>query len=94
MIIALCFTESSLRYDVIHRGIFDLTTEGICGLKHYWDVTLLKGIDRNSLYAGSIVFDDFLAKSNGDEFLALSHYKGAIYNYETVLRVLEIKEKL
>lgn len=35
--LALCFTESSLNYNVKHKGKFDKSTVGICGLKSkYW----------------------------------------------------------
>jgi len=80
-----------LRYRVTHP---EKWTTGICGIRpNFWG-HLLDDVEVNSLQAGAIVISHLLDRYNGDEFLALSHYKGAVYNYETVLRVLEIKDRL
>lgn len=93
LVVALCFTESSLNYKAKHYGKFDIGTVGICGVKpHFWS-DVIGNTNPNSLYAGSLVIKHLLDKHNNDEFLALSDYKGAIYNYETVLAVLDIKDK-
>lgn len=92
--VSLCFTESSLRYDVIHRGKFDIGTVGICGIKPHFYKDVLGTTNPNSLIAGSLILEHLLNKHNGDKFLALSEYKGAIYNYEPVLQVLDLEEKI
>ena len=56
-VLALCWTESNLRYDVVHKGSTDSTTVGICGIKpNFWN-TVLEENDAiaNSLYGGYIV---------------------------------------
>lgn len=93
--LALCFTESNLNYEVKHKGAFDNTTTGICGLKtKYWidEIEEINHQNINSLYAGSLVLEYLLNKYNGDLFLALKHYKGADKNLEPVNRVIEIYE--
>ena len=38
LILANCFNESNLKYDVKHKSKFDKTTTGICGIKTVWIV--------------------------------------------------------
>lgn len=91
--LALCFTESNLNYEVKHKGKFDKSTVGICGLKtKYWidEIDEINHQNINSLYAGSLVLDYLLNKYNGDLEKTLKHYKGADKNLEPVKRVIEI----
>jgi hypothetical protein len=93
--LALCFTESNLNYEVKHKGKFDKTTVGICGLKtKYWidEIEEINHQNINSLYAGSLVIEYLLNKYNGDLEKTLKHYKGADKNLEPVKRVIEIYE--
>lgn len=97
MVLALCFTESSLNYEVKHKGAFDKTTVGICGLKtKYWidEIEEINHQNINSLYAGSLVLEYLLNKYNDNLFLTLKHYKGADKNLEPVKRVIEIYEEI
>ena len=93
--LALCFTESSLNYNVKHKGKFDKSTTGICGLKSkYWidEIEEINHQNINSLYAGSLVLEYLLNKYNGDLEKTLKHYKGANKNLEPVKRVIELYE--
>lgn len=92
--VALCFTESSLRYDVNHRGKFDIETTGICGIKPHFYKDVLGKTNPNTLVAGSLIIEHLIKKHKGDKFLALSEYKGSIYNYDPVLRVLDLEDKI
>jgi len=95
--LALCFTESSLNYEVKHKGKFDKSTTGICGLKtKYWvdEIDEINHQNINSLYAGSLVLEYLLNKYNGDLEKALKHYKGANKNLEPVKRVIKIYEDI
>ena len=97
MVLALCFTESSLKYDVKHYGKFDKTTTGICGLKtKYWinEIEEINHQNINSLYAGSLVLEYLLNKYNGDLDKALKHYKGAVNNLEPVKRVIRLYKEI
>ena len=93
--LALCFTESNLNYEAKHKGKFDKTTVGICGLKtKYWidEIEEINHQNINSLYAGSLVIEYLLNKYNGDLEKTLKHYKGADKNLKPVKRVIEIYE--
>ena len=95
--LALCFTESNLNYEVKHKGAFDKSTTGICGLKtKYWidEIEEINHQNINSLYAGSLVLEYLLNKYNGNLEKALKHYKGANKNLEPVNRVIEIYEEI
>lgn len=85
---ALCFTESSLNYNVKHHGRYDSGTKGICGIKPCWN-ELLDGVDRNSLQAGSIVISHLLETHSLDK--ALHKYKGAKKSHK---EVNSVKQKL
>ena len=91
---ALCFPESGLKKNVIHRGKFDKETVGICGVKDYWidiipDLTME---NINSLRGGELVLDYLLDKNDNDLFEALKDYKGANKNLRPVYKTLEIYE--
>lgn len=91
--LALCFTESNLNYEVKHKGKWDKSTIGICGLKtKYWidEIEEINHQNINSLYAGSLVLEYLLNKYNNDLFLTLKHFKGADRNLKSVNRVIEI----
>lgn len=95
LVLALCFTESNLNYNAIHKSKYDKNTIGkVCGVKSYWidEIEEINYQNINSLYAGSLVLEYLLNKYNGDLFLALKHYKGADKNLEPVKRVIEIYE--
>ena len=97
LVLALCFTESSLNYEVKHKGAFDKTTSGICGLKtKYWidEIEEINQHNINSLYAGSLVLEYLLNKYDNDLFLALKHYKGADKNLKPVERVINIYKEI
>ena len=95
--VALCFTESSLNYDVKHYGNFDISTSGICGLKSiYWidEIEEITHENINSLYAGSKVLEHLLIKYDNDLFKALKHFKGANKNQKPVEKVIKIYEEM
>lgn len=97
MVLALCFTESNLNYEVKHKGTFDKTTTGICGLKtKYWidEIEEINHQNINSLYAGSLVLEYLLNEYDNNLFLAIKHYKGADRNLKSVNRVIEIYEDI
>lgn len=97
LVLALCYTESSLNYNAIHKSKYDKNTIGkVCGVKSYWidEIEEINYQNINSLYAGSLVLEYLLNKYNGDLFLALKHYKGANKNLEPVKRVIEIYEEI
>ena len=93
---ALCFTESSLKYDVVHKGSFDRLTTGLCGIKSYW-IDIIPNLTKdniNSLKGGELVLEYLLNKYDGDLFNALKDYKGAKNNLEPVHRVIRIYEDI
>ena len=94
---ALCFTESNLKYEVKHKGKFDNSTTGICAIKsNYWidEIEEINQHNINSLYAGSKVLEYLLNKYDNNLFLALKHYKGADKNLEPVKKVIKIYEDI
>ena len=97
LVLANAFNESSLNYEVIHKGKFDKTTTGISGIKsNFWIKAIpeLNEDNINSLYGGYLVLNHLLVKHNGNEFKALAEYKGAKYNLKAVYKVLEIKKRI
>lgn len=95
--LVLCFTESNLNYEVKHKGKFDKSTTGICGLKSkYWinEIEEINHQNINSLYAGSLVLEYLLNKYNGDLEKTLKHYKGANKNLEPVKRVIRLYKEI
>lgn len=92
-VLGLCFTESSLNYEVKHKGKHDKTTTGICGIKpNFWG-NILQGNDPNSLYSGYLVLNHLLEK-HGDIHTAISKYKGAKRNLKTTEKAIEISKNL
>ena len=92
-VLGLCFTESSLNYEVIHKGKHDKTTTGICGIKpNFWE-NILQGNNPNSLYSGYLVLNHLLEK-HGDIHTAISKYKGAKKNFKTTKKAIEISKNL
>ena len=97
LVLANAFNESSLNYEVIHKGKFDKTTVGISGIKsNFWIKAIpeLNEDNINSLYGGYLVLNHLLAKHNGNEFKALAEYKGSRTNFIPVYKVLEIKKRI
>ena len=96
MIIALCFPESGLKKDVVHKGKFDKETIGICGIKSYLigEVPHLTKENINTLKGGELVLNHLLEKNKGDLFEALKDYKGSIKNLEPVYKTLEIYKEI
>ena len=92
-VLGLCFTESSLKYDVKHKGKYDKTTTGICGIKpNFWD-NVLQGNNPNSLYSGYLVLNHLLEK-HGDIHTAIAKYKGAKRNLKTTEKAIKISKNL
>lgn len=91
LILALAFTESSLNYDVKHKGD---KAKGICGvIPIYWNDLLKEHkVKVNSLKSCEIILNHLLDKNNGDLVNALVDYKGikSKDNIELAYRVLEI----
>ena len=93
-VLALCWTESHLKYDVSHP--WNDTTTGICGIKsRFWtDFVTKSGAEVNSLYAGYIILKHLEDKANGDFFQAVKKYKGAVKNLYPVHKTVNLYEKL
>ena len=97
LVLANAFNESSLNYDVIHKGKFDKTTTGISGIKYDFWIKAIPELNKdniNSLYGGYLVLNHLLDKHNGNEFKALADYKGSVTNFIPVYKVLEIKKRI
>lgn len=92
-VLALCFTESSLRYDIKHKGRFDRTTTGICGIKPDIWGNVLGDNPPNSLYSGYLVLNHLLEKHE-DFFAAVAKYKGARTNFNSTERVISLAERI
>ena len=93
-ILALCWTESHLKYNVSHP--WGDTTTGICGIKsRFWtDFVTKSGAEVNTLYAGYLVLKYLEDKVNGDFFQAVKKYKGANKNLYPVYKAVNLYEKL
>ena len=93
-ILALCWTESNLKYDISHP--WGDTTTGICGIKsRFWkDFVTKSGAEVNSLYAGYMILKHLEDKANGDFFQAVKKYKGAVKNLYPVHKAVNIYQKL
>lgn len=92
-VISLCFTESSLNYNVKHRGRFDKTTTGICGIKPELWKDVIGDNSPNSLYSGYLVLKHLLDKHQ-NLFDAVARYKGAKTNFITTERVIDLSKKI
>lgn len=90
---ALCFTESSLRYEIKHSIN---TVIGICGIdKRYFQEMLEdENIELNSLFAGERVYNYFLDKANVNKIKAIELYKGIITQKHLVTKVIDLENKL
>ena len=93
-ILALCWTESHLKYNISHP--WGDTTTGICGIKsRFWtDFVTKSGAEVNSLYAGYIILKHLEDKANGDFFQAVKKYKGAVKNLYPVHKAVNLYQKL
>lgn len=93
-VLALCWTESHLKYNISHP--WGDTTTGICGIKsRFWtDFVTKRGAEVNSLYAGYLVLKHLEDKANGDFFQAVKKYKGAVKNLYPVHKTVNLYEKL
>ena len=93
---ANCFKESSLKYDVVHKGKFDFLTTGICGIKLFW-IDIIPELNEdniNTLKGGEMVMNYLLVKHKGNKYEALKEYKGSIKNLKPVHSVLELEKRL
>ena len=91
-VLANCYNESNLKYDVKHKSKFDKTTTGICGIKTVW-IDIIPDLNKdniNSLYGGYLVLS-YLIDETGSLEKALRVYKGVKVNYKPVEHTIEIK---
>ena len=93
--LAVCYDESNLNYDVIHKGKLDKSTIGICGVKSEWIDTIpqLNKENINTLYGGSLVLS-YLLDNSSDKFEAIKKYKGSILNVEPVIHTLALEKMI
>ena len=84
----LCFSETSLREDVLHQGLY----ESYCGVNPLiWKDDLdKKGIDYNSLRGGLEVYKFYLKVNNGNKKKAILDFKGV----EKSKKVRDIVDKI
>lgn len=98
MVLALAFTESSLNYNVKHKGNRAI---GVCGIIPVFHKKILSEykVKINSLRACEVVYNYYLELNNGDKLKALIDYKGIenkknLYLAKRVLKLEnEIKQK-
>ena len=91
-VLANCYNESNLKYDVKHKSKFDKTTTGICGIKTVW-IDIIPDLNKdniNSLYGGYLVLS-YLIDETGSLEKALRVYKGVKVNYKPVEHTIELK---
>ena len=91
----LCFSETSLREDVLHQGLY----ESYCGVNPFiWKDDLdKKGIDYNSLRGGLEVYKFYLKVNNGNKKKAILDFKGANKNFKVkiiVNKILKIEKQM
>ena len=91
----LCFSETSLREDILHQGLY----ESYCGVNPFiWKDDLdKKGIDYNSLRGGLEVYKFYLKVNNGNKKKAILDFKGVDKNQkvkEIVDKILVIEKEL
>lgn len=95
LIIALAFTESSLNYNVKHKGN---KAKGICGVVPLYWIDLLKEhkVKVNSLKSCEIILNYLLDKNNGNLFNAIIEYKGikSKENIELAHKVINIYKEI
>lgn len=93
--LAVCYDESNLNYNVIHKGKTDRTTIGICGVKSEW-IDMIPQLTKeniNTLYGGSLVLS-YLLDNSSDKFEAIKKYKGSILNVEPVIHTLALEKMI
>lgn len=93
-VVSLCYTESTLKYNVIHKSATDKTTIGICGIKPELWKKVIKDYHPNSLYSGYLVLNHLLDYKNDNFFKAIAYYKGAVKNQSSTHKVLALNEFL
>ena len=94
IVLAIAFTESSLRYDVKHN---EKWTVGIGGIRPNFYPDLFKdGLNPNSLLAIEKVYLSLMNKFDNDKVSVLKHYKGIKSNSNIYLvhNVLELEKKI
>lgn len=93
--LAICYDESNLNYNVVHKGKFDKSTIGICGVKREW-IEMIPQLNKdniNTLYGGSLVLS-YLLDNSSDKFEAIKKYKGSILNVEPVIHTLALEKMI
>lgn len=93
--LAVCYDESNLNYNVVHKGKFDKSTLGICGVKSEW-IDMIPQLTKeniNTLYGGSLVLS-YLLDNSSDKFEAIKKYKGSILNVEPVVHTLALEKMI
>lgn len=91
--LANCYNETNLNYDAIHKGKFDIGTQGICGVKEFW-IDVIPELSKeniNSLYAGSLVLQHLLERHE-NKYDTIKKYKGSKKNLKPVYHTLALKE--
>lgn len=93
--LAVCYDESNLNYNVVHKGKFDKTSTGICAVKSEW-IDMIPQLNKeniNTLYGGSLVLS-YLLDNSSDKFEAIKKYKGSILNVEPVIHTLALEKMI
>ena len=93
--LAICYDESNLNYNVVHKGRTDKSTIGICGVKREW-IDMIPQLTKeniNTLYGGSLVLS-YLLDNSSDKFEAIKKYKGSILNVEPVIHTLALEKMI
>lgn len=94
IVLAIAFTESSLRYDVKHN---EKWTVGIGGIRpNFYPDLFENGLNPNSLLAIEKVYLSLMDKFDNDKVSVLKHYKGikSDSNIYLVHNVLELEKKI
>ena len=94
IVLAIAFTESSLRYDVKHN---EKWTVGIGGIRpNFYPDLFEDGLNPNSLLAIEKVYLSLMNKFDNDKVSVLKHYKGIKSNSNMYLvhNVLELEKKI
>ena len=81
--LAICWTESNLNYNVKHP---DFDTVGIAGIKYKFHKDVLQGVNPNSMYACYLVLKKYK--------FSLKRYKGTKNNTKSYYRTLSIYSKI
>lgn len=92
-VLANCYNETNLKYGAVHKGAYDKTTTGICGVKTVW-IDIIPELNEDnidSLYGGYLVLS-YLIDQEGDYIKGLQKYKGSIKNMAPVKHVIELEK--